>query len=86
MAQLGVENFSPNVAKENEAPFRNVLRALLDFKADAFLYWRDRVYATGVNDAQTYVTRALDGSYAAIALGLRCSAFPRGPRVRRRGA
>jgi putative sterol carrier protein len=76
IAPPGVETFSPSISEENKAPFRNVLRSLLDFKADAFLYWRDRLYATGVNDAQTYVTRALNGSYAAAALSLRCAGFP----------
>ena len=82
IVQPSVETFSPRIAEDNGPPFRNVLRSLLDFKAGAFLYWRDRLYATGINDAQTYVTRVLDGSYGSAALTLRCAGFPFYPEER----
>jgi hypothetical protein len=52
------------ISEQNTIPFNNMMTSLLEGKTESFCYWRDRLYSTGICDAQEYTTRLLHAVYA----------------------
>jgi hypothetical protein len=65
------------IREQNTVLFNNMITSLLEGRAESFRYWRDRLYSTGVRDAQEYVARLLHAVYAAGVLAQCSGGIPR---------